>query len=33
MSGSEAEIDSAAAAAIAVLESMSGKASDKFVDK
>src|SRR5689334_7679006 len=33
MSGSESEIDSAAAAAIAVLESMSGKAGDKFVDK
>jgi hypothetical protein len=33
MSGSESEIDSAAAAAIAVLESISGKASDKFVDK
>jgi hypothetical protein len=33
MSGSESEIDSAAAAAIAVLEGMSGKTGDKFVDK
>ena len=33
LSGPESEIDSAAAAAIAVLESMSGKAGDKFVDK
>jgi hypothetical protein len=33
MSGPEAEIDAAAAAAIAALESLSGKASDKFVDK
>jgi hypothetical protein len=33
MSGSESEIDSAAAAAIAVLESLSGRAGDKFVDK
>ena len=33
MSGPESEIDSAAAAAIAVLESISGKTGDKFVDK
>jgi hypothetical protein len=33
LSGSESDIDSAAAAAIAVLESVSGKAGDKFVDK
>jgi len=33
MSGPEAEIDSAAAAAIAALESIAGKSGDKFVDK
>jgi hypothetical protein len=33
MSGPEAEIDSAAAAAIAALEGLSGKSSEKFVDK
>jgi hypothetical protein len=33
MSGPEAEIDAAAAAATAAIESISGKAFDKFVDK
>jgi hypothetical protein len=33
LSGPESEIDSAAAAAIAVLEALTGKSSDKFVDK
>ena len=33
MSGPEAEIDAAAAAATAALESITGKAGDKFVDK
>jgi hypothetical protein len=33
MSGPESEIDSAAAAAIAALESIAGRAGDKFVDK
>jgi hypothetical protein len=33
MSGSEAEIDAAAQAAIAAIEGISGKMPEKFVDK
>jgi hypothetical protein len=33
LSGSEAQIDAAAQAAIAAIEGLSGRAGDKFVDK
>jgi hypothetical protein len=33
LSGTEAEIDAAAAAAIAAIEGLAGRAGDKFVDR